>query len=71
MFFSTGEVIAGHSPGYTTVADREGLYRNRWKIYRELLEAHWRPYLAGEVGRAEALRALVSALPSEWPPSDP
>ena len=64
QFDTVGEVIraAPFAPeDYVPYAERNGLWR-RWAPYRKALDAGWRPYLAGEVERDEAVARTVRAL---------
>jgi hypothetical protein len=64
LFFSVGDVVRRGVPGYVPYADRLGLYARAWPAYRAALVRAWAPYLAGRATFADAVRALVAALPA-------
>jgi hypothetical protein len=65
LFYTTGQVVARHLPGYQPYADFQGLYSraSRWAEYRQVLVADWQPYLEGRVDFDRAIAQLVADLP--------
>jgi hypothetical protein len=48
---------------FKPLAEMAGLFRNpQWARFKRVLEAHWVPFLAGKLGRAEALDQVAADL---------
>ena len=68
IFYTAGELTTRALHGaelgpYLTYAKRRGFYASEgWSGYGEAFDAHWRPFLVGEVDRATALEGIVEAL---------
>ena len=64
LFYTTGQVVARHLPGYQTYAEVQGLYSRapHWAEYRRALVAAWQPYLEGRVDFDRALNELIADL---------
>ncbi len=73
LFYGTGRVVQKHiGPGYTTYAEAQGLYtRGGFDGFAPALDAHWRPYLDGEVTLDTALAGVLTALPPDDRGVDP
>lgn len=66
LFHTCGEVVRRSDvtpAGWVPYAHRHGLWaRGPWMLHREVLDAHWSPYVAGETEFEPALDAVVAAL---------
>ncbi len=60
LFYTTGELVRRVVPGYTSYADRNGLYINAWARFRELLDRDWKPFLDGKTDRETAIAKLAA-----------
>lgn len=63
LFYTAGDLVRRVAPDYPTAAEAFGVWRQNGRAarYRRLLEADWRPYLAGERPLDEAIAALAAA----------
>jgi hypothetical protein len=59
LFYTTGEVIKRHFPGYIPYAYKSGLWTRAWPMYIDYLEKDWQPYLEGKVSFDRAIEKLV------------
>jgi hypothetical protein len=66
LFFTTGEAVRSildeRGPAKYTPMLYEIFDRGTWTDYRQVLEAHWRPYVDGKKPLAEAAASLIGAL---------
>ncbi len=62
LFYSTGEIVRQHIPGYTPYAIKYGLWERAWPDHFGVLETEWKPYLDGNREFDAAIRALVDGL---------
>ena len=62
LFYSTGEIVRQHIPGYTPYAVKHGLWDRAWPDHFAVLETEWKPYLDGNREFDAAIRALVAGL---------
>ena len=70
MLFTTGETVrtrlaAQGVSDYNPWVYSEGLFDGPSRIYRDVLERVWRPYLDGRMAMTDAVKQLVEALPAE------
>lgn len=68
LFYTVGDIVAAElaragTIDYVPYATRKGLYRRNG--YDRLLHEHWRPVIDGDMGRDEALGALVAGVAGE------
>ena len=61
IFFTAGQAVRSVSPGHVPYADAEGVWARGMSTLKPALEAAWRPYLAGQGTRDEAMAALLKA----------
>jgi hypothetical protein len=61
IFFTAGEAVRRISPTHVPLAESEGVWGRGMGVFKPALEAVWKPYLAGEGTRDEALAALIKA----------
>lgn len=59
LFYTTGEVVRRHFPGYVPYAYKNGLWKRAWPMYIGPLEMDWMPYLAGTTSFETAIELLV------------
>jgi hypothetical protein len=59
LFYTTGEVVRRHLPGYVPYAYKNGLWKRAWPMYIGALEADWMPYVAGTISYEPAIELLV------------
>ena len=68
-FYTVGESVKEvlKSEGnldYQTYADENGVYtRGDWPILHSAIVTSWRPYMHGEIGLQQAVKAMVQQLP--------
>lgn len=67
LFYTAGELAreAFREAGiedYVPFAEANGLWRGHWAPFYAAFEAHWRPYLEGEITREDAIAAVTRAL---------
>lgn len=60
LFYTAGDSVRRAIPEHVPYAEAEGVWR-RAPRNRQLLVAHWLPYLEGEIGFEDAIRRLVAA----------
>jgi hypothetical protein len=65
LFYTTGELVAEHHPGYEPYADQAGLWVRAWpEPIRSLIIQDWKPHMQGSATFNSAVTALVSDLAS-------
>lgn len=62
LFYSTGEIVRQHIPGYIPYAVKHSLWKRAWPDHFEVLESEWKPYLDGNRDFEAAISALVDGL---------
>ena len=62
IFYTAGELTRRAIPHHVPYAVANGLWnREPWSAFRKALDAHWRPYLDGQITFDEALQRLLRA----------
>jgi hypothetical protein len=65
LFYTAGELVAEHVPGYPPYADKNGLWDRAWPFPdRSLIERDWKPHMNGSVTLQQSLTKLVNDLAS-------
>jgi hypothetical protein len=65
LFYTAGELVAEHIPGYPPYADKNGLWVRAWPSPdRSLIERDWKPHMNGSVTLQQSLTRLVNDLAS-------
>ncbi|HEY6308742.1 MAG TPA: hypothetical protein VI488_20055 [Candidatus Angelobacter sp.] len=63
LFYTSGELVAEHVPGYRPFADENGLWTRAWSdLDRSLIEQDWKPHMTGSVPLSTSLGRLVRDL---------
>jgi hypothetical protein len=66
LFFMTGEIVrqalADSGIAFEPYIYRTGLFDRAWSRFKTPVEAHWKPYLSGEVSREQAIKNVVTAI---------
>jgi hypothetical protein len=62
----TGEIVrqalADSGIAFEPYIYRTGLFDRAWSRFKTPVEAHWKPYLSGEVSREQAIKNVVTAI---------
>ena len=65
LFYTAGDLVAGHNPGYAMYADQAGLWVRAWpEPTRALIVRDWEPHMTGAVTLNDAVTKLVNDLVS-------
>jgi hypothetical protein len=62
IFFTAGEAVRSVEPSHVPYAESEGVWSRGMGSLKPAMEATWKPYLAGQGTREEAIAALVKAV---------
>lgn len=69
LFYTTGDIVKrtlakSGQPDYEPYAYKQGLYQRApdWRLYQQLIEKHWQPYLDGKSDFAQAIKQMVAGL---------
>ena len=66
LFYLTGEVVRQtlevRNIRYEPYLYQTGLFDRAWPQYKRAIETHWKPYVDGQVSRADAIRNVVTAI---------
>ena len=62
----TGEIVrqalAERGVAFEPYIYRTGLFDRAWPRFKTPIETYWKPYLAGEVSRDQAIKNVVTAI---------
>ena len=66
LFYMTGEIVrqalAERGVAFEPYIYRTGLFDRAWPRFKTPIETYWKPYLAGEVSRDQAIKNVVTAI---------
>jgi hypothetical protein len=62
IFYTAGHSVQAVVPSHTPYAEQAGIWNRGMGRFKAALDAHWLPWLRGEIAQEEALRGLLQAV---------